>query len=144
VQQATTFVYFFRFLLRLDLFGLLRSKSLTTSEAMALIIASASFKIAAAEPSSRLVGCAGADPVTIAPWVQPTSIERRSNFGQSVGQRHGASGARSNLQRRTVSPLLKVRLSKWRQSLRIDMGKETVVRQGCRGFSPPNLPFAVQ
>ena len=36
--------------------------------------------------------------------LQLTSASRRSNLGQSVGQRQGASGARSRLHFRTVSP----------------------------------------
>ena len=49
-------------------------------------------------------GSSGVGGVTSVPWLQLTSASRRSYFGQSSGQRHGASGARSRLHFRTVSP----------------------------------------
>src|SRR5213595_1819151 len=39
------------------------------------------------------------------PYCHPASQRRFSNFGQSSGQRQGASGARSRRHFRTVSPL---------------------------------------
>ncbi len=67
----------------------------------------------------RRPGSSGVGGVTSVPWLQFTSASRRANFGQSAGQRHGASGARSRSHFRTVSPFGYVRLSKYLQSWRI-------------------------
>ena len=64
---------------------------------------SASSRIAAALPSSSPGGSGGVGGETIDPYVQPASI-LGSNALQCSGQRHGASGARSRLHLRTVSP----------------------------------------
>ena len=55
------------------------------------------------------------------PWAQARSARRRSYAGQFSGHRHGASGARSRLHLRTVSPFGYVRLSKCLHSVRIGM-----------------------
>src|SRR4051794_25003630 len=68
---------------------------------------------------SRSTGSSGVLGVTSVPWLQLTSTKRRSYLGQSSGQRHGASGARSRLHFRTVSPFGYVRLSNCLQSWRI-------------------------
>ncbi len=82
-------------------------------------MSSASSRMAAADPSSRPAGSGGVGGTTSEPWVQATSARRRSNAGHASGHRHGASGARSRLHFRTVSPFGYERLSKFLHSVRI-------------------------
>src|SRR6478752_4302913 len=89
----------------------------------ALMMSSASSSTAAALPSSSPGGSSGVAGLTSDPYTQPPSASRRSNPEHGSGQRHGASGARSRLHLRTVSPLAYVRLSKFLHSWRI--GTET-------------------
>jgi type I pantothenate kinase len=64
-------------------------------------------------------GSGGVGGVTSVPYFQSTSAKRGAKAEQAGGHRHGASGARSRLHFRTVSPVPYVRLSKFLHSCRI-------------------------
>src|SRR6185295_15349653 len=103
---------------------------------------SASSRIAAALPSSRPGGSGGVGGETNEPYVHPASI-RGSNALQLSGHRHGASGARSRLHLRTVSPLAYVRLSKFLHSWRIGMRGIVEPSQPSATFTPNSKPIVV-